>query len=146
MHVYVCVDEDTRYMIIILFTYLEIGRDGLRNDQTALGSPLRVVLGHQVIGVPGTVGILGRRVGIHGRAAVPRQRRHDDAVLELDLAIGNGQRLEQLGLCPVDLPGVAHDAAGWCCCLWVNVLTVVTDEEVSSHMKLFCFSFLLGKR
>lgn len=125
--------------------YLEVRRDRLRDDKTALSSPLRVVLGHQVVGIPGSVGVLGRRVGIDGRATVSRQGRHDDAVLELDLAIGDGQGLEQLRVGLVDLPGVTHDVdvdSGRGLFL-MDILDDVVDEEIASHSKRFNQRFLL---
>lgn len=79
-------------------TYFEIRRDALGNDKTTIGRSLSVVFDHKIIWIPDPVGILRGRVWVQWCPAVSRQGRHYDAVLQFDLAIGNLQRLEELGV------------------------------------------------
>lgn len=80
--------------------YLERRGQTLADEETTLGGPLGIVLDHHIIGGPDAVRVLWRRVGVDGSTTVPGERGEDDTVLELDLAIGDLEGLEELGRGP----------------------------------------------
>lgn len=59
---------------------------------------MAVVLDNQIPRIPDAIGILGGAGGVLRDPAVASHRGMNNPVLERDLAIVDGQRLEQLGL------------------------------------------------
>lgn len=62
-----------------------------------------IVLDHQIARIPEAIGVFGSAVGVDRHTTVPRHGGMDDTVREVDLAIGDGQRLEELGVLAVQL-------------------------------------------
>lgn len=86
-------------------THLERWGHAFGDEETTLGRALSVVLGHQIIREPDAIRFFRSTLSFERRASVSGQRREDDAVLELNLAICDGHRLEQLRL---GLRGARH--------------------------------------
>ena len=69
-----------------------------RYDEATICCPLRVILGHEIIGDPNSVWVLFGRARVQRRAAIPGAWGEYHAVLERNISIGDLQRLEELRL------------------------------------------------
>lgn len=78
--------------------YLERWGDALGDDQPSWRCALAIVLDYQLSGIPDPIGVLRRADRVQRLAPVARQRGMHHSVAELDLAISDGQGLEELGL------------------------------------------------
>lgn len=93
--------------------YLQRRRNPLRDQESTIRRALSIILGHQIVGNPYPVGVLGGTLRIQRRASVPRQRGEDDTMFERDLAIGDRQWLEQLRIRTLDDGHVGSIIGEW---------------------------------